>query len=756
MNTSENNETTSKINWGSISFLPEIGWTMDTKNASDEEICDLISTNYGHFKPETIKKAVFYLKSHWNTPIEKSELTNMTKKIIEFENVIQNNENISHNKDDNDNGELYCLLGELYGDKNEIPNANYYYQKSAILGFPKGEERLGIAYHKAYQNIDKNHISKHSNITMLSTSKKQALFWLNRALNNGVKEASEHINEIQKHCEIAKTSDDYETNRMIDNIEDGYSSQHFELACIYHAGDKTTGIPVDYEEAAYWYKKSLYIVDIKTNICLTIAKLYENQLDNEFIALNYYRKAYLMDDIKMSVEERKKLLSKIQSIFKTLIPCKDKFIADTLESFNGKNPFAKTDKFNTDEYSDDEIRSLCSAIDYIPEITYEERTDEDEKTVLLRRIPLAQLVVHAAFNNRPVAENALGVFYENGVILPMDLDKAEYWYLCAYTDGYEVAYKNLERMLSDKMYKPAWRSFIALAARHGIEDARKKCDDLRIDYSKNTTTENNMLEIYNIELLAVKEPTERERELIEQFLSIDNVHFKRDILIKLAPVRVFDYVDVYLNAIPYVTEHIIDKLMDTDDLKLRRKIIDDSEIEMLNGIKISDEILQEIPYMPLTDKEKQYVMVYSKREHKRSPYRKAELSHKFESLMEKEKTVIKIMDAEHRLTFDVANMIVDEYEKRFLEEIKNRKPSNEPVQDDRFKFWTLYGLDSIYAKRIAYTQMLLKGEEIIEDNLQKIAVNNFWLNLNEELNPILRPLLSMASVIYPDDMLKRI
>ena len=38
-----------------------------------------------------------------------------------------------------------------------------------------------------------------------------------------------------------------------------------------------------------------------------------------------------------------------------------------------------------------------------------------------------------------------------------------------------------------------------------------------------------------------------------------------------------------------------------------------------------------------------------------------------DELTEKEKTVIKVMDVDHRLTFDVANLIVDGYEKKLAE-----------------------------------------------------------------------------------------
>lgn len=84
-----------------------------------------------------------------------------------------------------------------------------------------------------------------------------------------------------------------------------------------------------------------------------------------------------------------------------------------------------SDMLNAEQGSDDDIRDLVEIMEYVQESIFEERTADKEKDKLLRCIPKATAIINAAFRGRAVAENALGVFYENGVILPMDFDKAE-------------------------------------------------------------------------------------------------------------------------------------------------------------------------------------------------------------------------------------------------------------------------------------------------------------------------------------------
>lgn len=90
-------------------------------------------------------------------------------------------------------------------------------------------------------------------------------------------------------------------------------------------------------------------------------------------------------------------------------------------------------------------------MEYVQDSIYEDTKDEDtkdenEKDMLLKRIPKARAIINAAFEGRAVAENALGVFYHRGILLPMNFERAEYWFRCAYTDRYETAYDNLHSL----------------------------------------------------------------------------------------------------------------------------------------------------------------------------------------------------------------------------------------------------------------------------------------------------------------------
>lgn len=52
--------------------------------------------------------------------------------------------------DTQENAELYSLLGNLYDTKGEVLFANYLYQRSALLGYPEGEGKLGWSYFCGY------------------------------------------------------------------------------------------------------------------------------------------------------------------------------------------------------------------------------------------------------------------------------------------------------------------------------------------------------------------------------------------------------------------------------------------------------------------------------------------------------------------------------------------------------------------------------------------------------------------------------
>lgn len=230
-----------------------------------------------------------------------------------------------------------------------------------------------------------------------------------------------------------------------------------------------------------------------------------------------------MDNVIVPYDERQKLLDKINSMTNELFPDREAKVD------------ALSDMLNAEQLSDGDIKALAEIMGYIQESVYEERSKGKEKDILLRRIPKAKAIINAAFDGRGVGENSLGVFYEIGVILPMNFEKSEYWYLCAYTDGYDTAYENLIALLFNR---------------------RKK----------------EMLDYYAPEKLIYKDATEEQIELLEQFVLINNKRRKREILFQLVPPTTDEYIDAFLNGEPYSSDTVIDKLMDTDDWQTRKKL----------------------------------------------------------------------------------------------------------------------------------------------------------------------------------------
>ena len=188
--------------------------------------------------------------------------------------------------------------------------------------------------------------------------------------------------------------------------------------------------------------------------------------------------------------------------------------------------------------------------------------------------------------------------------------------------------------------------------------------------------------------------------------------------------------------------------MDTDDLETRKKIISKA------GIKVSDKVLQNVPYMPLSAEEKRGIFMYGNKKHKRSPYRRHAFSQKWNELTEKEKTVIKVMDADHRLTFDVANIIVNDYEEKLIEVAQEKKSldGRQITIDEEYTFWLHCGNNSCYVKRQAYAELKLNDKEITERALRQAGANRLLNLINMEINPILHPLVSWAATLHYEHM----
>ena len=564
---------------------------------------------------------------------------------------------------------------------------------------------------------------------------------MQKAQNDGWEEAARYIEQVKVDMAEREKKDNRTLDEMIEDATHGLGIEQIELADAYENGDEAKGIPIDHEKAVYWYNKSLYGVIVhEYSTCLLIADILENKIGDKKRALKYYRKAYLMDNVIVPDDERQQLARKVKTMMEELFPDRDEKLA------------ALSDTPNAKLLSDGDIRALAESMWYLQASVYEERTEGNEKEKLLRRIPTAKAIVNAAFDGRGVGENALGVFYEIGVILPMNFDKAEYWYLCAYTDGYGTAYENLTALLFNRGKKDEWTNFVILAARDGIEDAKQKCDDVGLNCMKLGPVEMKMLDYYAPEKLIYKDATKEQIELLEQFVLISNERRKRGILFQLVPSTTDEYVNAFLNGEPYSSDAVIDKLMDTDDWQIRKKIISDS------GIEVSDEILRSVPYMPLSEEEQKGIFLHGYKEHKRSPYRRHAFSHRWNELTEKEKTVIRVMDADHRLTFDIANIIVNDYEQKIAEGEQEKRPSESErsALDEEHAFWLDYGNDSRYMKRQAYAALKLEDKEITEETLRQAGANRFMNLINMELNPILRSLVSWAAMLHFERMVESV
>ena len=140
------------MKWACTHYTIEVGWTIDGRYASEKEVVELISMAFKQFSSDTVKNAVEYFRENWGENITKETRYSMNKKIMAFETALLNNEDVAAfiANEKKDNAALYCLLGELYANKGDVLLANYWYQKSAMLGYPEGEGELGLSYHRGY------------------------------------------------------------------------------------------------------------------------------------------------------------------------------------------------------------------------------------------------------------------------------------------------------------------------------------------------------------------------------------------------------------------------------------------------------------------------------------------------------------------------------------------------------------------------------------------------------------------------------
>lgn len=309
----ENSRLALTMKWVRTYYSPELGWTIDGKYASEDDVVKLISLACKQFDLETVKNAIVYCRENWKLDIAKETRLSMNRKVMAYETALTNNEDVDKFIADDvlENAAFYCLLGELYDNKGDVLFANYWYQKSALLGYPEGEGKLGLSYHRGYGMTFDDLNDDDIEMTIHMRSDKQALFWLQKAMDDGWDDASRYIGQVKDDMAELERMNNRTLDEMIKDAMQGLGSEQLLLATMYEYGDEEKGVPVDYEEAVYWYEKSLYGITGKYDVCLTIADILENKICDKKRALRYYRKAYLMDNATVLDDSREKLASKL-------------------------------------------------------------------------------------------------------------------------------------------------------------------------------------------------------------------------------------------------------------------------------------------------------------------------------------------------------------------------------------------------------------------------------------------------------------
>lgn len=425
-----------------------------------------------------------------------------------------------------------------------------------------------------------------------------------------------------------------------------------------------------------------------------------------------------------SEEKRSSLLEIIQEIEAEVITDKD-WREQELERLRQK-----------EDLSDHDIHTMALLIEetQMPVFPKENATSEEEW--LLQVLPKADIIVRRAFRGDPISENALGMFYYNGMVLPLDYAKQEYWFRCADMDGYDDAYDNLCNTFKEQDNKyDEWIDYVVTSARYGNPKAKAKCDETGVDCTKLDPFEWDMLDMYPVESLICNEPTEEQIALIEQFSQTADIQKQKKILRQLEPATTDYYLDAYLSGKPDSQDSIIDKLMDTDDEAVRQELVKELNPEY------TEFALKEIPYMPLSDAEKRCVNRRGKTVKHRSPHRPYSYRSRWRDIHEKGLILCWMMDGDHRLTYDVVDIIFDRYEQRMIEDAAKRqeKVVNEQSQSrehDMRWFDLLIFHGSSYPKREAYLWLKETDQEISEDTLKKESARLFLIRLKMELNPV--------------------
>ena len=69
------------MKWALTHYAPEIGWTIDGKYASEDDVVKLISMAYRQFDMEIVRRAIAYCKENWTVDISKETRHIMNKKV---------------------------------------------------------------------------------------------------------------------------------------------------------------------------------------------------------------------------------------------------------------------------------------------------------------------------------------------------------------------------------------------------------------------------------------------------------------------------------------------------------------------------------------------------------------------------------------------------------------------------------------------------------------------------------------------------
>ena len=89
-------------------------WTINGVGVTEHDIHDVIARKYSHYPEQIIEKAMRYIKTHWDEDVTREMSREINREIIRMEKTLTENTKIPvRSKDEHDEAEMYCLLGEI-------------------------------------------------------------------------------------------------------------------------------------------------------------------------------------------------------------------------------------------------------------------------------------------------------------------------------------------------------------------------------------------------------------------------------------------------------------------------------------------------------------------------------------------------------------------------------------------------------------------------------------------------------------------